>query len=789
MSLGARAQSLLKTWRRQYVPLAISVVITATSLFLYRRTFIGEQTDPVSDYIHRLELASLDARFQIRGDTQPDQRIVIVEIDQRSQEELGRWPFPRIHFAKLLERLTVEGARVVAFDIAFSQPDQTAQPLRELREELAKSKGGAPAIARTIEEKYDYDRQFAQSIEKTGNVVLGNFFFFDPKEAQGLDAAAIRERDDLLEYFALPEVRARNAANQQEHLRATVEQFREFFHLPLGAEVNLRPFTAAVAGRDYGMGFFNIRPDPDGVVRQALFALPYAVAAEPNEWSFYAALEVQAARAWLGKEKQKGILNFSETGVENLELGNGLIIRCNEVAQAAINFRGKARTYPYVSLATVLRGQAPTGMFRDKIVLVGATATGIGDLRATPFGTLDFPGVEIRANSLDNILHDDFLQHGAVQNRIDEALIFLFGVPLGLWLAVVRPRAAWLSIALLVPFGGGVMYAFHNGWWLNAVMPSLFTLIPNTISVSFYRVIVEEREKRRIRGEFQQYLSPEVIRRLLDNPSLVHPRKVEITVIFSDIRGFTSLSEQLDAQRLALLLNQYLTEMTRIVFRNRGTLDKYIGDAMMAFWGAPFEEPGHAARACQGALEMLERLDAMSRKWREEGNPVFEVGVGINTGVASVGKMGSQLRFAYTAIGDNVNLSSRLEALNKIYGTRILVTESTERACREHAGRQLYFRELDLIRVKGKQQPARISELTGFRDALSAETIERMEMFGQGRQMYTARDWAGAKRVFDEIQVRWAHDGPARLFAQNCAQCMIVEPPADWDGVFTLEHK
>jgi len=790
MTLGARAKALLRAWRRQWVPLAISLSITAASLFLYRRTFIGEQAQPSFEFVHRLELAALDARFQFRGRMPPDPRIVIVEIDQRSQEELGRWPFPRKHFAKLVDQLHADGARVIAFDIAFSQPDQTAQPLREMGEALAKTSPASRAAVEALRAQFDYDHQFAEAVGRADHVVLGNFFFFNEAEARALSTESLRAREDLLENFALPEVRTRNASEAQDAVQQSVEQFRVFFGLPLGVEVNLPGLVAAAANRDYGMGFFNIRPDPDGVVRQSLFVMPYAPHAAADQWSFYGSLEVQAVRAYLGPQAQRGVLNVTETGVENLELGGGVVVHTNEVGQAAINFHGKARdTYPYVSMARVLRGEIPAGYFREKIVLVGATALGIADIRATPFGRLDFPGVEIRANAIDNILHDDFIQRGAVQNRIDEWMIFLFGVPLGLWLAVVRPRWTWLSILLLLPFSGGMIYAFRQGWWLNAVMPSLFTLVPNTILVSLYRILMEEREKRRIRGAFQQYLSPEVIRRLLDNPTLVNPRKVEITIIFSDIRGFTALSEKLDAQSLAQLLNQYLTEMTRIVFRHRGTLDKYIGDALMAFWGAPFEAPGHAGRACRGALEMLARLDSLRQQWHAEGNPVFDIGVGIHTGVAAVGNMGSQLRYGYTAVGDSVNLSSRLEGLNKVYGTRILATEATVRKARAQGESDLYFRELDLIRAKGKQEPALVYELVGFHSALSAADVERCELFAEGRRLYGLRQWDAAKQAFDAVLQKWSEDGPAKLFSENCAQCLMFEPPADWDGVFTLDHK
>jgi adenylate cyclase len=354
------------------------------------------------------------------------------------------------------------------------------------------------------------------------------------------------------------------------------------------------------------------------------------------------------------------VLEYGAAGIAGIDFGASLRVVPDPIGRATINYKGPVRTYPYVSLADVVARKFPPGTFRGKIVLVGASATGIGDLRSTPYGGLDYPGVEIHANVIDNMLHQNFLLRGPRQVLVDLILIFLCGLPLGLWLALAQPRWLLLGLLLIVPLTSGVYYAFLQGWWLNFSIPAL-TLVSNVGMVALYRALVEEREKRRVRGAFGQYLSAEVIRRLLESPELVEPRKTEITVMFSDIRGFTTISEKLDAQELALLLNDYLTSMTQVVFAQNSTLDKYIGDAVMAFWGAPFEEPGHAASACRAALEMLERLAALQARWRAEGKSRIEIGIGLNTGVASVGNMGSQLRYGYTAMGDAVNLASRLE--------------------------------------------------------------------------------------------------------------------------------
>jgi adenylate cyclase len=348
----------------------------------------------------------------------------------------------------------------------------------------------------------------------------------------------------------------------------------------------------------------------------------------------------------------------------------------------------------------------------------------------------------------------------------------------------------WFGAFLFAPLIAVDYWSFLHGWWLNFTIPAL-TLTSNVLLVSLYRSLFEEKEKRRVRSAFGQYLSPEVIRRLLVNPRLVEPKKTEITVMFSDIRGFTTISEKLDAQDLALFLNQYLSDMTSLVFDHFGTLDKYIGDAVMAFWGAPYEEPGHATKACNAALKMMDRVRELQKKWEAEGKPHLDIGIGLNTGLASVGNMGSALRYGYTALGDAVNLSSRLEGLNKDYGTHIIVNETTYTAAN---GDGFVFRELDLIRVKGKLQPVTIYELIGrsgqpFFYGTPDEVRSRLELFQTARALYCQRHWAEAQTSFQAILDKWPDDGPSRAYWKRCQDYLFDGPPSSWDGVFTMTHK
>jgi len=788
----------LRAWWHRRVPFAISVGLAAFALTIYTYTFIGDRPNALLSFISRLELDALDLRFRLRPDLykHPDPRIIIVDIDQSSQEILGRWPFSRTYFAQMLDALREDGAKVAAFDITFDKPDETAAPIRELRETVhRRQKQGGRMDPRVIADldrlsrEYDGDEQFARAIERFGNVVLGNFFLYSESDMKGVDGKTLDRYANILADFPFPQLRSANPQTGTRDLRHMIQGFNDPYELmPKGTQANIEILSDALRTAHGATGFFNVAADPDGIVRQSLLVLPYGRSKDLDGWDLYGSLEVQAVRLFQGVPDQLMKLDFSETGVTAMEFGPTLIIHPDAIGRMMINYQGDVATYPYVSIADVVRHKFPPGAFKGKIVLVGASATGIGDLRSTPFGGINYPGVEIHANVIDNILNRYFLLRGANQIVLDLVFIFLFGVPLGLWLALAQPRSMLFGLLLLVPFGFGVWYAFLHGWWLNFIVPS-GTLVANVGFVAMYRALVEEKEKRRVRGAFQQYLSPEVIRRLLENPDLVKPRKTNITVMFSDVRGFTSISEKLDAQELAALLNEYLTDMTQIVFRHNGTLDKYIGDAVMAFWGAPFEEPDHATRSCHAALEMIARLKEMQEKWKAEDRPVLDIGVGLSTGVASVGNMGSTLRYGYTALGDTVNLSSRIEGLNREYGTHILLSDTTYAAVDDPF---LIFRELDLIRVKGKLKPVTLYELVAARGTPEGDAPDvevRLELFAQGRTYYRERQWQDAQTIFEKLLNRWPHDGPAQMYLSRCKEYLVAGPQENWDGVYVMTHK
>jgi adenylate cyclase len=404
----------------------------------------------------------------------------------------------------------------------------------------------------------------------------------------------------------------------------------------------------------------------------------------------------------------------------------------------------------------------------------------------TPFSSV-YPGVEIHATVIDNVLRQNFLQRTAWTSLVD----FLTIIGLGFIVGLVLPR---FSAVRGILFSGAVLAGFvvvntllftKLNLWFNLVYP-LLSVLAVYVGVTLYRYITEEREKQKIRGAFQYYLTASVINEMLKDPTKLKlgGDKKKLTVLFSDIRGFTTISEKLSPEDLVHLLNEYLTSMTDLVFKYEGLLDKYMGDAIMAVWGAPLDQPDHAERACRTALEMLAELRKLQAKWTAEGRPPMDIGVGINTGDMVVGNMGSQMRFDYTVMGDSVNLGSRLEGINKEYGTNIVISEFTYEAVKD----SLFCRELDSVRVKGKKLPVKIYELLGERrDA--ARWDSWLAVFNEGLARYKEERWDEAIARFEKVLELNPGDPPSQLYISRCQSLRENPPEGEWDGVFTMTKK
>jgi adenylate cyclase len=766
--------------------LAVSGLVSVLGLVLFIG-IISELRGALFRFISDVEARSLDARFIFRGKRPVDPRVVIIGIDQTTVNRLG-FPFPRHHYVKMLERVCGDGARSVGLDIFFPFRDSSA-PLAVVKRLQAQIQEQGQAVDeaafKKVEEAatpFDSDTQFAEAMKKCGNVVLGHAFYDDEAQQAGLDPETLREYNYVLGDQAYPQVK-KFAGERFRFFIAHPEKPDQFFDAK-GVLPNLRMF-AEVAKHT---GFINAYADTDGTYRRMPLIMRYPEKVKTQlEENFFPSLAVQTTRAYLQAGPDATIFWFNRVGPERVQIAQHTVFT-DRSGQVLVNYAGEAGTFPTIPFANVVDGQTQPGFFKDKIVYVGATAIGItSDIRPNTYQKQGYPGVEIHANITDNILSDAFLKRGDSEEMADLVLILLSGAVMGLVFVVMRPSLSWLAfLASAVALLGYVYYQFRFELrWISLVIPGS-TLVANFIAVTTYRVIFEEREKRKVRGAFGMYVHPGLIGQMLKDPGLLRlgGEEAELTVMFSDVRGFTSISERLSPTQLVDLLNEYLTEMSDIIMRTWGTVDKYEGDAIMAFWGRPYPQPDHASRACTACLNMIEGLERLNAKWRKEGKQELNIGVGLNTGPMVVGNMGSNKRFNYTVMGDAVNLGSRLEGQNKEYGTRLIISETTYQYVKD----EFVCRELDWIRVKGKNKPVAIFELMAFaRDRQKWEPLAKV--FRQGLQEYRKGNFDGAMEIFEDILSAYPNDGPAKLFRKRCELYVSAPPVGAWDGVYTATSK
>ena len=706
-------------------PLKISIVLVILALVVF---FM----DP--HFLRFMELKALDLRMVSRGQLPTTGQVIIATVDEKSLSEIGRWPWSRSMTAKLVDSLKEYGAKAVGFDIVFAEPEQSTGP-------------SADAI-------------LAKSVKSAKNVSLGYFFHTSMKDVEFLTEEYINASGSLIGGSMYSMVREKGHEGDYNLITA---------YAPV-------PSIKAIAESGENCGYFNAFPDPDGVIRWS----PLVIKFQDN---FYYSLPIALLMQYL--DYPMIVLNLAEFGVDGVMLGD-LRIPTDEIGRLLINYLGPAKTFPHYSISDIIAGRLSPELIKGKIVIVGATATGIYDLRVTPFSPV-YPGVELHATVVENILQGNFLEQSAWTTFIDICGIIVFGMIIGI--AIPRLKALQGILLVMVLLGGFVagntlIFAKYNTW-LNMVYPVL-TMMTIYLVITVYRYFTEEREKKKIRGAFQYYLTASVINELLKDPTKLKlgGDKKDLTVMFSDIRGFTTISEKLTPEELVHLLNEYLTAMTDIVFKYEGLLDKYIGDAIMAVFGAPVDQPDHALRSCRTALEMMATLKGLQQKWAAEGRPFVDIGVGINSGDMVVGNMGSNMRFDYTVMGDNVNLSSRLEGINKEYGTHIVISEFTYEVVKE----EVFCRELDAVRVKGKKLPVKIYELICERKD-AAEHEEYIGRFHAGLAHYKAARWDEGIAAFKSVLEIRPDDPPAKLYIQRCQDLKENPPEGEGDGVFTMTRK
>ncbi|MCX5746055.1 MAG: adenylate/guanylate cyclase domain-containing protein [Proteobacteria bacterium] len=698
----------------------------------------------------RLEGTALDARFSLRGPRAPStDKIVIVGLDDRTRDVAPEIFQTRNGWVTLLDRLTAQNPKVIALDFFFSSPevvlpDDVAQHVRDATAHLATAE---PSEAKTalaeVGHVLEADRLLADAVARSKRVFLGAFLHVTGTRATSTGPAPV----------------ALVAAQHGDVADAS-------------GGGDLRPLTASAASYTMdsiaqgavGAGVVNVLDDPDGVKRRMPLAVEYA-------GQYYMPLGLAVALAERGKSGDTRYV----AGDDHLVAG-GQTIALSKTASIVLDPMGRDRI-PHVSAADVWNGTVPKGALDGKLVFLGYTFAAY-DKVATPLDARA-DGVELHATLAENILSERVLVlRGGKTTML--ATIALCLVVIAAQLRRIR-RRAWipplLALAAIATYAAIAYVVFTHGTIIAIAAPCILSGLV-LVAATIGGLATEGREKAQLRAVFSQYVSRAVVDRLVADPArakLGGERK-ELTVLFSDIRGFSLFSEGMQPEKLATLLADYLTPMTELVLESGGTLDKYIGDAVMAIWGAPIDTTDHATRACEVALRMQEVLVQLNAEWRGQDRPEITIGIGLNTGAMAVGNMGSAARFDYTVLGDQVNLASRLEALTKEYGVAILVGEATARA----AAKDFVFREIDLVRVKGRAGAAPVFELVG-RDGKVA-TDPR---FAAALAAYRARRFEDARDGFAAIP----DDRAAAILAKRCEVLTRSPPPADWDGVYEQRSK
>lgn len=713
-----------------------------------------------------MELKTIDLRFQARGIRAPDPSIAIVSIDEKSIDKEGKWIWPRKKMAELITSISDAGARVIVLDICFVDPDNTAL---ENLEDISKKIKSLEIINTELNEYIkeltlasDNDQLLAAAIRNSkADVVLGYFFQMNADDAAHVEETLIRSQTSSIQSSCFQSVQY-----------ASEQAFNTLFIQAVIPKANIPDIAAATP---YS-GYFNMMPDKDGVIRWIPGILKFRDV-------LYAHMSLKALAAFL--DSPLDVL-VADHGVDGLQVGD-ITVPTDELGRIMINFRGGTKTFPHISATDILNGRVPSSRMKDKLVIIGVTAVGIYDLRVTPFDNV-FPGVEVHANLIDSILSRDFLYQPAWAAVFDVMAILVAGLLLG----GILPRVKVVpgAIAAIIVLCGYIYICYYlfsaKGIVLNIVYPTVVTIFVY-ISISAYRYLVEEGHKRFIKNAFSTYLSPTVVEQLCESPEklVLGGEKREITAFFSDVEGFTSISEKLTPEDLVDLLNEFLTEMTDILLAYSGTVDKFEGDAIIAMFGAPLAIDRHQEAACMVCIEMQKRLSVLRKKWLAEKNLTIRMRIGLCSGPAVVGNMGSKNRMDYTMMGDTVNTAARLEGVNKVYGTYTMISETTYNGVKD----RFVTRELDAINVVGKAVPVKIYQLIGHKDNVDRKMMQVIDAYGKGLEAYRNREWDPAIDLFNKAIEAVSDDSPSRVMIDRCREYKLNPPKDGWNGAFVMKTK
>lgn len=702
-----------------------------------------------------------DTKIRLTMPKTVDDRLVILDIDEKSLAEVGRWPWGRDRMATLVDKLFDQyGIRLLGFDVFLAEADHSSglKVLEGLAQSELRHDQQYLAVVNQLRPQLDYDGLFAKSLK--GNPVILGYYFADEGRSSGvipapvLPGSALKGRDTKVLAWS-------NYGG------------------------NLQVFQQAALGA----GYVNPITDPDGSVRR----VPLMV---KHDGGYYETLSLAMVRALLGSpDIVPGVQASDDTtageygAVDWLDLPTTqgtMRIPVDENLAALVPYRGYEKSYRYYSITDILADRIKPEQLRGRIALIGTTAPGLKDQRTTPVSPV-YPGVEVHANLITGMLDGSIKLKPQYALAVEFIFLLLVGgvmIFLFPWRSPLRATlTTLLMLAAIISINLG-LWQYAN--WVQPLAPSLLLLGGLYVLNMSYGYFFESRAKRQFTELFGQYVPPKLVEEMSRNPQSysMEGRKAELTVLFSDVRGFTSMSEGMEPDQLAHLMNEYLSAMTLVIREHRGTLDKYIGDAIMAFWGAPVNDSDHARNAIITALEMQNALEDLNRTLVARGIREMKIGIGINTGTMTVGDMGSVVRKAYTVMGDAVNLGSRLESITKQYGVGIIVGEATR-----HAVSDIQFRELDLVQVMGKDKPVAIFEPIGIDGQLTGPVLQELDLWNKMLHYYRQQNWQEAESALDELTGMQPDSRLYVLYRERIAKLSQEPRDAAWTGVTRFETK
>lgn len=691
-----------------------------------------------------------DFLFLARGPIPTTGQVVIVDLDDASLEKYGQWPWSRDLFAELLQKLANDGAGIVGLDIVFSEADRTSPAKLAKRYHFPDK--NLP----------DFDQVMAKTLAQTPTI-LGYVFQMSTPTSKA-------DTPNIPAIFIERGFSANTGILQ-----------------PKGVLLNIPVLQNAA----YSSGFFNNVPDESGMVRSVPLVMKY-------DDVIYPSLALEMIR--IATQKSKVFVNYSDLGVESIQLGK-MLIPTDPGGRLFVNYRGPGHTFHYISAARVLENKVDPKELEGKFVLIGTSAAGLLDLRSMPFDNV-YPGVEAHANVIDNILKGDFLTRPSwviSANMLIIAVVFAFS-----YLIFVRLSAFWAFVAFLAEVVALYFFYFETLFKEGIVFNILFGVFALGMALVFSLVVAyffETRQKMMLRGKLSSKVSPAVMEEILKNEAnnIMEGDTREVTVFFSDVRNFTNISEAMpNAKTLITFLNDYMEPMTDIIVKAQGTVDKFIGDAIMAYWNAPIDVEDHADKAVTASLQQIKGLDEINEKVRQDprfeavvkmaddaGVPPIDIGIGLNTGEAVVGEMGSAGRSDYTVIGDPINLGARLESLCKFYNSKVTISNFTKDLLKQ----DYIFRFLDLVTVKGKTEPVEVWQVQDFGQA-EGRLKEELDKYHQAIALYKDAKFDQALEIFKEIEA-WPDKTNQNVYKMYIERCehYIEEPPEDFNGVFVHKTK